>query len=161
MYQSRYYDTLFNVAAVVVVAALVFAVVGSFLGAVVRVLRRVQPESRRMEPWQVWLNLVPVFNLVWGAVTIERVAESLRAEFASRGLHGPEENYGRRPGLRALVLVAIGLALLYVKHPPAPLVLVAGVLALLYAVGYWGQMRRYAERLKPGAYAPPPTDEGW
>jgi len=32
---------------------------------------------------------------------------------------------------------------------------------LIYSIAYWRQMNRYAERLKPGAYAPPPIEEGW
>jgi len=154
-------DDLLIALAVVAVWVMILGVITTFLSAIARVLRRVEPENRRMGPGQVWLNLIPVFNLVWVVVTVERVAESLRAEFASRGLHGPDEHYGRRAGLRGLVLLAIGLVFLYLRRPPPAAVPTVGVLALIHAIVYWRQMTRYADRLKPGTYAPPPTDEGW
>lgn len=125
----------------------------SFLSVLRRALRRVSPENRRMSPGQVWLNLVPVFNLVWCTVTVERVAESLRNEFQTRQMHGPNETYGRNRGLTLLALLASGV-LFYPAFITYPL-------ALVYAILYWRQIERYADRLKSGAYAPPPTDEGW
>src|SRR5262245_33189186 len=74
------------------IAYLVFA---AFLSAVSRVVGRVTPENRRIEPGQVWLNLVPVFVVIWLPITVDRVAESLKNEFTSRGLDDPRENYGR------------------------------------------------------------------
>jgi len=154
MYRSRhFYSDLLTLGAIAFVIVFALVLTMAFLSAVARVLRRVPSEHRRMEPGQVWLNLIPVFNIVWVTVTVERVAESLRAEFAARGMHGPDETYGRRTGLRVLVLLAIS-GLFY----PAIITL---PLAFANALMYWSQMNRYAERLKPGAYAPPPTDEGW
>ncbi|HEX4611897.1 MAG TPA: hypothetical protein VH092_27120, partial [Urbifossiella sp.] len=66
-----------------------------FFDALQLVLKRVQPDHRRMQPGQVWLNLIPVFNIVWATVTVTQIAESLRNEYRSRGLDGPDEDYGR------------------------------------------------------------------
>lgn len=146
-------ELLFTVAVIVLLVVVLAVIAAAFLSAVARVLRRVQPENRRMEPGQVWLNLIPIFNFVWATVTIERVAESLRNEFTVRSLHSPDERYGRKYGLTALALAASGvlIASLYVVIP----------LGLIYGIAYWRQMNRYAERLKPGMYAPPPIEEGW
>jgi hypothetical protein len=135
----------------VFVLAVVFGL--SFLGALVRALRRVSPENRRMEPMQVWLNLIPLFNLIWSTVTVERVAESLRNEFRERGMDGPDERYGRGRGLTTLALLTTGI-LLY----PA---LITYPLALGFGIAYWVQINSYTKRLKSGAYVPPPLDEGW
>jgi hypothetical protein len=137
--------------AVGVVTALV--VVTSFLAALAHALRRVSPENRRMEPGQVWMCLIPVFNIVWATVTVERIAESLRDEFRSRAMDGPHEKYGRTYGLTTLVLLAFGV-LFYPAFITYPI-------ALGFFIAYWRQINRYAARLRPGAYAPPPTDEGW
>ena len=106
-----------------------------------------------MEPAQVWLNLIPVFNLVWCTVTVERVAESLRSEFRERGMDSPSERYGRPYGLTMLALLATGV-LFYPAFICYPI-------AFGYWIAYWVQLNRYAGRLKRGAYSPPPTDEGW
>ena len=154
MYRQRDLIELFFVVGLIAGGLVLILVVGSaFFAAITRALRRVSPENRRMEPGQVWLNLVPVFNIVWATVTVERVAESLRNEFRERGMDGPSESYGRGRGLTALVLLLIVV-------PPVT-ALVTWPVALGYAIAYWRQLNRYAERLKPGAYSPPPTDEGW
>jgi hypothetical protein len=146
-------ELLFTIAVIVLVIVVVGAIAIAFLSALVRVFIRVQPEHRRIEPGQIWLNLVPVFNFVWATVTVERIAESLRNEFMARSLHGPDEWYGRKYGITTLILAASGVFLitLYVVVP----------LGLIYGIAYWRQINRYAERLKAGAYAPPPIEEGW
>jgi ABC-type dipeptide/oligopeptide/nickel transport system permease subunit len=137
----------------------------SFLAALGRALRRVAPENRRMEPVQVWLNLIPVFNFVWSTVTVERVAESLRNEFRERGMDGPNERYGRRTGLALLVLLVIGvllaLALASFRRASVFPALVPLALALGYWLAYWREINGYLQRLKSDEYVPPATDEGW
>jgi hypothetical protein len=154
MYRRRdMMELLFIVGPSAVVLVVLLVLASSFFAAVTRTLRRVSPENRRMEPGQVWLNLIPIFNIVWATVTVERVAESLRNEFRERGMDGPSERYGRGYGLTALVLVLIVI--------PPVVAVVTWPLAFAYTISYWRQLNRYAERLKPGAYSPPPTDEGW
>ncbi|MBX9580070.1 MAG: hypothetical protein K2X87_07140 [Gemmataceae bacterium] len=118
-------------------------------------LGRVCRRNRRIGPGGVWLNLLPLFNLVWLPVTVERVGESLRAELTDRGRDRPGEGYGKTTGLTALVL-----------YSPAFFLPAAGIVtwpfALIYTVVYWVQIARYAGRLRDEAprYTPP-ADEGW
>ena len=149
-----FFEFLLPFGGFIVVVVVVVVVVLSFLMEVARLLRRVQPEYRRMEPGQVWINLIPIFNVIWVTVTIERVAESLRAEFTARGLHGPDEKYGRKAGLTTLALLATAVPLYEVAIVTYPV-------ALGYWIAYWRQINRYTRRLKSGAYTPPPVEEGW
>ena len=153
MYRNQFLEILLVLGVGVTAFVLTFTLSLSFLSAIGRALRRVAPENRRMEPAQVWLNLIPVFNLVWAAVTVERVAESLRNEFRSRGMDDPDEGYGRGYGLATVALLIPGMWF-YPAFLTFPIALVCGIL-------YWRQLNRYGERLKPGAYVPPPMDEGW
>ena len=57
-----------------------------------------------MEPGQAWLNLIPLFHLVWQFITVIRVAESLRKEFRSRGLAKREEDFGKGLGITMSVM---------------------------------------------------------
>lgn len=129
-----------------------------FFGALERVLRRVHPDHRRMEPGRVWLNLIPVFNFVWATVTVIQIAESLRNEYRSRGLDDPDEDYGRRTGLTLLTLLATG-CLFYPVFLTYPAALVVGIV-------YWRTLNRYARELKTGEFRHAPAgvveyDEGW
>lgn len=120
------------------------------------VVGRVEPRNRRIGPGGIWLNLLPVFNVVWLPVTVERVGESLRAELTDRGLHKSWYGYGKSVGLTALVLF-VGPVVLF---PPAAVV--TWPFAVIYTIVYWVQVGGYARQLRDDAprYAPP-ADEGW
>lgn len=135
-------------------------VVGFILGVgllatLARVLGRVRPENRRMQPGEVWVNLIPVVNVVWAVVTVERVGESVRAELAARGAGQKADAYGKTSGLIALVLLSVVL----VVHPLAGVVTVP--FAFVYGIVYWSQMNGYARRLRDEPFDPVPVDEGW
>jgi len=133
---------------------LVFLAFVALLSAVSRVLTRVEPENRRMDPGQVWLNLIPVFNFVWLAVTVERVGESIRNELIARGRNRKSDGYGKTAGLTGLVLLATGIV--------PPVAVVTWPFALIYGIVYWVLLGGYARRLKQDdAAAAAPLDEGW
>jgi hypothetical protein len=50
-----------------------------------RVLCRCAQHNRAMTPALVWLDLVPLFGLVWNFVVVVKVAKSLGSELRSRG----------------------------------------------------------------------------
>jgi hypothetical protein len=137
------------------VLVLGFMVFVLFLVSVSRVLSRVPRENRRIEPEQVWLNLIPILNFVWLPVTVERVGESLRNEFQARGRDRKSESYGKTAGLTALVLFSTALI-----FPPAAFI--TWPFASIYLIVYWLQLGWYARRLRsePATYTPP-EDEGW
>jgi hypothetical protein len=151
-------------ACVVVVLVSAFVTVMGFLSTLARALRRVSPENRRMGPDQVWLNLIPFFNVVWASVTVDRVAGSLHNEYVSRGLHRPDTSYGRMPGFTFLsLLLAAGLispGLLSRDGPIVILVLMFLGITFSFWVAYWVQINSYISGLKAGTYRPP-VDEEW
>jgi hypothetical protein len=51
-----------------------------------RALGHCRPRNRKMEPGMVWLTLIPCFPLIWNFFIVNRIAESLRKEFRSRGM---------------------------------------------------------------------------
>jgi uncharacterized membrane protein len=124
------------------------------LAALTRVLGRVSPGNRRMEPGEVWVNLIPVVNMVWAAVTIERVGESVRNELVARGVSKKRDSYGKTSGIIALVLIAVVVLL-----PPAGVVTLP--FALIYGIVYWVQINGYARRMREEPVEPVPVDEGW
>jgi hypothetical protein len=133
-----------------------------FLSTIARTVSRVRRENRRIEPAQAWLNLLPVFNLVWLPITVDRVAASIKAECEERGLDEPGEGYGRLSGLTWLTLsaftVPVGVASRGLDVPCCAFVFV--LLAVVFWVTYWAQLAGYARQLKATKYVPP-ADEGW
>ena len=46
-------------------------------------LKAIQPENRTMSPGEVWLQLIPLFGIVWQFFVVTRISDSLRNEFSS------------------------------------------------------------------------------
>jgi len=47
------------------------------------ILKAIQPQNRLMRPGEVWLQLIPIFGLVWQFIVVIRISESIQREFAS------------------------------------------------------------------------------
>jgi hypothetical protein len=131
-----------------------------FFSTLARVAMRVRRENRRIDPGQVWLNLVPVFNLVWLPITVDRLADSIRRECEERGLDQPGEGYTRPVGLTWLVLSVLAVPVTTLAPELGCAVLVFVPTAVMFWVVYWWQLAGYARRLKATKYLPP-ADEGW
>jgi len=67
-------------------------------------LKAISYENRKMKPKQVWLLLIPFFGLVWQFIIVNRIADSLKAEFASRGIKLDEKRPGFGIGLASCIL---------------------------------------------------------
>jgi len=92
-----------------------------------------------MEPGQVWLNLIPIFNIVWQFITVSRVADSLRNEFYDRGWHERNEDYGRGIGTAYCVLNIIS-AIPYIGG-------IFALGALVCFIIYWVKIANYSGQL--------------
>jgi len=91
----------------------VFLVIGiaigiAFLLTLSKALSHCRPKNRTMEPGQVWLNLIPIFGLIWSFVTVLRVAESLQNEYRDRGWRA-RGDFGKQIGLAYLILSLLGI----------------------------------------------------
>ena len=46
-------------------------------------LKAIQPANRLMEPGMVWLQLIPLFGMVWQFIVVDRISDSIKKEFRS------------------------------------------------------------------------------
>ena len=53
-----------------------------FLLTLQNTLKSISEENRKMPPSNVWLMLIPVFNLVWQFIMVDKIAQSIGAECA-------------------------------------------------------------------------------
>jgi hypothetical protein len=61
-----------------------FVIAFPFLTTMKHCLDQMAPENRRLRRSQLWLNLIPVFNLFWVFVTALRFSDSFKAEMQRR-----------------------------------------------------------------------------
>ncbi len=64
-----------------------------------RCLQQVRPRNRNMEPAHVWFSLIPIFNVVWVFIVVNRVASSLRREYRDRRWSSRGEDFGQTLGI--------------------------------------------------------------
>jgi len=105
-----------------------------------RALARCAPESRAMEPGMVWLMFVPLFNLIWNFVVVNRVSDSLEREFHRRGAAGPVDT-GRGVGIATCALICVSLIPL--------LGILTSLIALVCWILYWAKVANLSGRLLP------------
>ena len=90
---------------VLLIAAVIGIVINIFyLLTLNNTLKLVKAGNRQMEPGQVWLILIPFFGLVWQFIVVQKIADSLKAEFADRNISVGDERPGYNIGLAYCIL---------------------------------------------------------
>jgi len=102
-------------------------------------LKAVKEQNRKMDPSQVWLIFIPLFGLVWQFIVVNRIADSLKPEFAERGIASSED----RPGL-TLGVVYCALLCASVLPGIGGLAALAGLISWII---YWVKMNEYKKLL--------------
>lgn len=104
-----------------------------------RALQRCRPRNRTMEPGQVWLNLIPCFNLVWTFITVQKVAESLDNEFYDRRLR-EDGDFGKGIGT-AYAALNVAACIPYIGG-------LFGIAGLVCFILYWVKIHQLRKRLE-------------
>jgi hypothetical protein len=125
------------------------------------VLKAIRPHNRKMSPGEVWLQLIPLFNLIWVFVVVIRISDSIRQEFRDRqenaflGLADSNviEEANSRPaygiGMAYAILVACFAALTMATDPTEALAL-RSMLSLAFLtcwIIYWVKLHEYKKKL--------------
>ncbi len=106
-----------------------------------RALERCSQELRAMPPGQVWLLLIPLFNVIWQFMVVNAIAASLRNEFGKRMIPLAEAEPGKNVGLVLCISSIAGIVPL--------LNILAGPVTLVCWIVYWVKIAGYARMLAP------------
>ncbi len=106
-----------------------------FLLSMSRCFKEISPENRKMEPGQVWLALIPLFDIVWMIIMMLRLSESLDLEYEDRDLP-PDGDFGKT------------LAIVYIVSA-----FVCGIVTPVIFIMYWVKVASYTRTLRenPGS----------
>ena len=136
-----------DMAIVILVAALFVALIGigvyiAFLITLQSALERCAPQNRTVSPGQVWLSLIPLFNIVWQFILVARIAESLRREFAAR--QGTQfatgEDYGKGLGT-AMCALSLSSIVPFLG-------ILTGLAGTVCWIVYWARIAGYSRALE-------------
>ena len=110
-----------------------------FLLTLQNTLKRVHKKNRIIEPGQVWLNLIPLFNIVWQFIMINRIADSLKNEFSERNIPIKEDRPGAQIGVAYCILNLCGVI--------PVLGGLASLAGLVCWIVYWVKISNYKNQL--------------
>ena len=130
-------DELLRYGITIAMFAAFYAVRFCFLLTIMRGLQRIHPDNRLMQPMMVWLDLIPLFNWVWGFIIVNRVADSLDREFYDLRLDRDGEDYGRAIGIAGSVCTALWCFTSGLSSIPAAVCMII----------YWSRIHGYSKFL--------------
>jgi hypothetical protein len=124
-------------------------------------LKAIQPQNRKMSPGEVWLQLIPLFGLVWQFFVVTRISDSLRKEFNSWtddsifGVEGNEANSMGYPRPTYGIGLAMCICLcctLFTNLGIPFLGLLASLGGLVCWIIYWVQLAQFKSKVQRRVY---------
>ena len=89
-------------------------------------------ENRKMPPSNVWLMLIPLFNIVWQFIMVSKIAESVTEECIKLNIHTKESKPTYNSGLTWNICNLIAF-----------IPIIGGLAALLTFILYWVKVNEY------------------
>ena len=128
------------VIAVIIGVAIGLGIMIMYLLTLQNTLKEVSVENQKMPPGQVWLTLIPLFGIVWIFIVVNRIADSLAAEFTKRNITDQDARPGYSIGITYCILNCCGII---------PFVgALASLGGLVCWIIYWVKMSGYKKLLQ-------------
>jgi hypothetical protein len=113
-----------------------------------KILQVISPENREMSPGSVWLQLIPVFGLVWQFIVVTRISHSVTKELASKvgesildhsqeQIKGTDESPTYTIGIAYCILTTLGVIINYSARYSSPNLRLIGSLFFLTGMVCW------------------------
>jgi hypothetical protein len=114
-----------------------------FLLTLQNTLKAIAPQNRSMPPGQVWLSLIPIFNIFWNFFVVGHMANSIQAELTQKGA-APTERPAHSIGLAMCILPLCGWVPLLGG--------LAGLAAMVCWIIYWIKIAEFKRQIETLEY---------
>jgi hypothetical protein len=119
-------------------------------------LKAIQPQNRSMAPGEVWLQLIPLFNLIWMFIVVTRISDSIRKEFHSRAENSllglPDPSLVAEMNKRPTYDIGIAYCVLNLCGIVPVIGTFAGLAGLICWIIYWVKLAEYKNKLEKLTY---------
>lgn len=117
-------------------------------------LRAVQPQHRALAPGAVWLQLIPLFGMVWQFVVVARIADSLARELQARQLRfsfeqQPDAALSQPAVARPTYSIGLAYCILMCLFFVPFLNVLTTLAGFVCWIIYWVQLAGYRRQLRP------------
>lgn len=114
-------------------------------------LNNIQVQNRAMSPGEVWLQLIPLFGLVWQFIVVSRIADSISRELASENSFSFEQsqgNYSSSGNEKPTYNIGIAYCVLLCCSVIPYLGVLAAPAGLICWIIYWVRLSKYKNKLQ-------------
>lgn len=131
-----------------------------FLTSLMKALSACSPRNQAMAPGLVWLNLIPLFSVIWLFITVSNISKSLKREFEDRGLGRGDGSYGQVVGMIyaasgvlyvVVFLSGLGITMAVKEKEMLALTMLAccliGLVGFIMFIVYWVQIAGFTREL--------------
>ena len=103
-----------------------------FLLTLQNTLKAISPENRMMPPSNVWLMFIPLFNIVWQFIMVDKIAQSIAAECARLNIPAKDAKPTYNNGLAWNICNILSF-----------IPLIGGLAALVTFILYWVKVNEF------------------
>ncbi|RYZ23362.1 MAG: DUF4328 domain-containing protein [Chitinophagaceae bacterium] len=128
--------------------AIYLGIMVAFLLTQQNTLKAVQPQNRAMKPGQVWLQLIPIFNLFWQFVVVKDIARSIGRELNTHDFSFEAEHTPAVAGVNEKPTQGIGIAYCTLFILSSLLGAFATLPGVACWIIYWVKLSQYKSRLQ-------------
>ena len=101
-------------------------------------LKEISVSNREIEPSNVWLMFIPLFNMIYPFILYPKICDSVKKEMESRNM-AESGDYGRSIGITMPILSLCGIIPFLGS--------LAGIANLVLFIIFWSKMAGYKTRL--------------
>ena len=113
-------------------------------------LKTIKQHNRKMQPGEVWLQLIPIFNIIWQFVVITRISDSIKNEINDRNANSflgiADPAFANDINKRPTYNIGLAFCILGCSSIIPSLGGYASIASLICWVFYWIQLTGYKNK---------------
>lgn len=118
-----------------------------FLLTLSNTLKTVSPSNRTIDPWTVWLMLIPVVNLFWPFVLYSKIRDSINFEYKSKGVADTAETTHKIGVVLSIAVLASALYSTFITSQDLVTTILSFIILPSWIV-FWVQMSNHKNKLQ-------------
>lgn len=108
-------------------------------------LKAISEENRKMPPNNVWLQLIPLFGIVWHFIIVKKMADSISAEANLKKIKIDEQKPAYNIGL-AMCILNCFFIIPYLN-------ILTGIASLICFILYWTKINSYKSKITSSQFS--------
>ena len=119
-------------------------------------LKAIRPENRFMSPGEVWLQLIPLFGMVWAFIVVIKIAKSIKKELATNNQFSFDSNpydYVDLDYDRPTYQIGMAMCILCIASIIPVIGTLFSIAGLICWIVYWVKLSQYKSEIQQRTYS--------